>query len=167
MDASSRWCARASRSPGSYRLSRTRACHCSSVQPRMATCSSNIMSSSRRSSPERHDKVRPATVSSTVLICLCRLLKLSQVSLRRFMGNYIEIKTNYRSICDYCIPPHRILGYCGILVHKLCTRVQETGLLSMPGWIQSVIYSVDIRTAYNSPALHISQHPPHNDNYNK
>jgi hypothetical protein len=22
------------------------------------------------------------------------------------MGNYIELKTNYRLICDYCIPPH-------------------------------------------------------------
>jgi hypothetical protein len=67
-DTSSRWRARASRSPGSYRPSRARACHFSSVQPLMATCSSNIMSSSRQSSLKRHDKVRPAAVSSTDLI---------------------------------------------------------------------------------------------------
>jgi hypothetical protein len=67
-DMSSRWSARASPSPGSYKLSRARVCHFSSVQPLMATCSSNIMSSSRRSSPKRHDKVRPDAVSSTDLV---------------------------------------------------------------------------------------------------
>ncbi len=57
------------------------------------------------------------------------LTQLSQVSPKRFMGNHIEIKTNYRLI--YCIPHHCILGYCGVLVHKSCTRVSTgTGLLS-------------------------------------
>ena len=92
-DTSSRWCARALRNPGSYRPSRARACHFSSVPPLMATCSSNIMSSSRRSSPKRHDKVRLA--ASTDLI-YALTYSCSQVSPRRFMGNRIEIKTNYR-----------------------------------------------------------------------
>lgn len=97
-DTSSRWCAKASRSLGSYRLSRARECHFSTVQPLMATCSLNIMSSYRRSSPKRHDKVRPDAVSSTDLIYAHVSYSTSQVSPRRFMGNHIEIKTSYRLI---------------------------------------------------------------------
>jgi hypothetical protein len=41
------------------------------------------------------------------------------------MGNCIEIKTNYRLIFDYYIPPRGILLGRDILMHKLCTRVQE------------------------------------------
>jgi len=80
------------------------------------------------------------------------------------MESRIEINPSYRLICDYCIPFFLSLHptHSGNPMHKLsCMNVTLDGKLAT--------VSVSVRfhhTAHNSPALHISHIPPHNDHYN-
>ena len=87
------------------------------------------------------------------------------------MEIHIEIKTNYRLIFQLTIVylPTAYWDVVAFLMHKLCTRVQERGRLStLMNTIMTCSLSVNFRSAHDSPVLHISQHPPHNNvNYNK
>lgn len=133
MGESSRSSARASRSLDSCRPSRARACHISRTRRLPVTCLSSITSCSRHSSRHRHDNVRPTSPHPK------SILTLHQVSPKHFMGNQLEIKTNYRLICRYCIPSsHNIINL----------------------WLSDLVLCTTILV------LHIGRIPPHNDNYN-